>query len=203
MPTKCWRAVCAGATRFSVGRSALREAMKVLDVMGLVDIRPGQGTFISSRDSEFFIIPLMWSLFLNGSQLDQVVTLREGLECQAAYLAAENANEDSKRKIRELYEKGLASAASAEEGGLSELDMLFHVAIAECSGNHIILSLLLTIRNILKQVSRSGMEDAGQIAQIGEEHRAICEAILDGRAKDARAAMRSHMDNSRERYSYS
>ena len=59
------------------------------------------------------------------------------------------------------------------------------------------------ISNILKQVSRSGMEDAGQIAQIGEEHRAICEAILDGRAKDARAAMRSHMDNSRERYSYS
>ena len=51
------------AKKMNVGRSAIREALKVLDVLGMIDIHPGQGTFISNDEASFFIIPLSWSLF--------------------------------------------------------------------------------------------------------------------------------------------
>lgn len=55
------------ATKLGVGRSAVREALKVLDVLGMIDIRPGQGTYISGNEANFFVIPLSWSLFMNGN----------------------------------------------------------------------------------------------------------------------------------------
>ena len=65
------------AAKLGVGRSAIREALKVLDVLGMIDIRPGQGTYISNNETNFFIIPLSWSLFLNGSQIDNIVEVRD------------------------------------------------------------------------------------------------------------------------------
>ena len=190
------------AARFSVGRSALREAMKVLDIMGLVDIRPGQGTFLSSRDSDFFLIPISWSVFLSAAQIDQVLTMRDLLECQAAYLAALYRSEETAQKLGELLEKSLVLAEEKDHAGLSGLDIDFHFAIAGASGNRVIQALLNTIRNLLEQVSRSGMADDRQIGQIREEHQAVYRAILAGDAPAARDAMQAHMRSSRKRYTY-
>lgn len=90
------------AVRLNVGRSAIREAMKVLDVLGMVDIRPGQGTFIRSNEADFFIIPLSWSLFLNGNQTDSIITVRNVLEVKAAELAADCQDEELLGRLSEI-----------------------------------------------------------------------------------------------------
>ena len=76
------------ATNLGDGRSAVREALKVLDVLGMIDIRPGQGTYISGNEANFFVIPLSWSLFMNGNQTESILEVRDLLEVKAAYLAA-------------------------------------------------------------------------------------------------------------------
>ena len=68
------------AAKLGVGRSAVREALKVLDVLGMIDIRPGQGTYISGNEANFFVIPLSWSLFMNGNQTESILEVRDLLE---------------------------------------------------------------------------------------------------------------------------
>ena len=65
----------------------------------MIDISPGQGTYISNNEASFFIIPLSWSLFLNGSQIDSIVEVRNLMEVKAAYLAADCMNEENLGKL--------------------------------------------------------------------------------------------------------
>lgn len=89
------------AAKLGVGRSAVREALKVLDVLGMIDIRPGQGTYISGNEANFFVIPLSWSLFMNGNQTESILEVRDLLEVKAAYLAADCVDD---RALNRLYD---------------------------------------------------------------------------------------------------
>ena len=60
----------------------------MLEVLGMIDIRPRQGMYISNNENNFFVIPLSWSMFLNGSQVDSIIEVRNVLEVKAAQLAA-------------------------------------------------------------------------------------------------------------------
>lgn len=188
------------AEKFNVGRSALREAMKVLHVMGLVDIRPGQGTFLSSRETYFFEIPVLWSLFLSNTQVEQILMLRNLLEGQAAALAAIGIDEQAKEKLDRIMQDSLEACENLDEDRLLDLDVEFHTMLAECSGNHIIYAQIRAIRNILKRVSRTGMDGEDQLRQIYKEHLEIYEYVCGGRPKEARSSMQRHLDNSKERY---
>ena len=78
-------------------------------VLGMIDIHPGQGAYISS-ETNFFIIPLLWSLFLNGNQTEDIITVRNILEVKEAELAAGCNRDnrlgrlnDSSHKIHKAY----------------------------------------------------------------------------------------------------
>ncbi|MCD8018581.1 MAG: FadR family transcriptional regulator [Clostridiales bacterium] len=190
------------ASKFGVGRSAVREALKVLDVLGMIDIRPGQGSYISSNEANFFIIPLSWSLFLNGNQVDDIVEVRNLLQVRAAELAAEC---EDKEYISRLYEISHKSHRAYVEQNYKEFledDLEFHLCIAQCSQNQVIYSLMQTINNLMKRVSRSGMVNSEQLKHVYEEHQKIYGFILAHDAKGAREAMEDHVKHSVERYDY-
>ncbi len=190
------------ASKLGVGRSAVREALKVLDVLGMIDIRPGQGSYISSNEANFFIIPLSWSLFLNGTQVDYIVDVRNVLEVRAAYLAAECSNSDSLSMLYEISHKMHKALVEEDLKSFLEEDIEFHSCIAACSENTVIYSLLQTISNLMKRVSKSGMVNADQMREIYKEHQAICGYILTHNADAAANAMREHLENSGLRYNY-
>lgn len=188
------------AEKFGVGRSALREAMKVLDVMGLVDIRQGQGTFISNRDTDFFEIPLLWSMFLSNDQIEQILTLRTLLECESALLASTAASARMKDKLGKIVKESYEAVSENDEAKLLDLDVEFHISIAEYSGNHLISSQIKTIRNLLRRVSRTGMSSKSELRNICKEHEEIYELICGGRGAEAMGAMTRHLENSKGRY---
>ena len=190
------------SAKLSVGRSAIREALKVLEVLGMIDIRPGQGTYISNNEASFFIVPLSWSLFLNGSQIDSIVEVRNLLEMKAAYLAAGCMDEDNRGK---LYEISLRLHKAYVEKDFKEFlnqDLEFHICIAESSGNPVIYSMIQTISNLMRHVSGSGMVDEGQLRDIYEEHQKVYGLILAKDAKGASDAMKEHLEKSTGRYNY-
>ena len=185
-----------------VNRSAIREALKVLDIMGMIDIRPGQGMFVTQREANFFVIPLAWSLFLNGSQIKEILEVRNLLEIKAAKLAAENGSEQMLAKLTEIYYRSYKDYRNDDEKQFLEDDMEFHVCIAEASGNQVIYAMIQTIRNLLKRVSESGMADEDQMRQIYDEHKKIYGLIIARNPDEASEAMREHLDNSMKRYNY-
>lgn len=190
------------AQKLGVGRSAIREALKVLDVLGMIDIHPGQGTYISSSETNFFIIPLSWSLFLNGNQTDDMITVRNILEVRAAELAAGCKREDY---LGRLYDSSYKIHKAYMERDYKEFldgDLEFHTCIAECSENQVIYSMIQTISNLTRRISGTGMVDEDQLKEIYEEHQRIYGFILAHDSIGAGKAMQAHLDKSMRRYNY-
>lgn len=190
------------AARLGVGRSAIREALKVLDVLGMIDIRPGQGTYISNNEANFFIIPLSWSLFLNGSQIDSIVEVRNLLEVKAAALAAKCRDDESLNKLYDISHRIHKSYIEKDFKEFLNADLEFHICIAECSGNQVIYSMIQTISNLMRHVSGSGMVDEKQLQEIYDEHQKIYGLILASDESGAAEAMKEHLRKSVGRYNY-
>lgn len=190
------------AKKMNVGRSSIREALKVLDVLGMIDIRPGQGTYISSAEADFFIIPLSWSLFLNGSQVEDILTVRNLLEVKAAELAAGSAKSAGIRKLEEISELIRRAYEDQNQKEFLEYDIEFHTCIAECSGSRVILSMIQTISNLMRHISGTGMADEAQLKAIYEEHRNVYRFILAHDSSGAAKAMGEHLEQSVTRYNY-
>lgn len=190
------------AVKLGVGRSAIREALKVLDVLGMIDIRPGQGTYISNDEANFFIIPLSWSLFLNGKQVDSILTVRNLLEIKAAELAASCKDEEALENLKEVDQKMNDAYAKQDYKAFLETDLEFHQGIARCSGNTVIYSMMQTISSLMRHVSGSGMVNARQLKESEEEHSRIYDCILSHDSKGAADAMRDHLSRASGRYNY-
>lgn len=196
------------AKKLNVGRSAVREALKVLDVLGMIDIRLGQGTYITSRETNFFSVPLSWSLFLDGAQVKSILQVRGALELRAVQLAARCEDKNKLDKLTDIYYRMQKTFQESKDSdnlqhALQETldaDIEFHTCIAECSGNPIILSMLTTIRNFLKRVSGTGMVDAEQLQAVVEEHQKLYGAIISGNVEAATETMMKHLAASMARY---
>lgn len=196
------------AKKLNVGRSAVREALKVLDVLGMIDIRLGQGTYITSRETNFFSVPLSWSLFLDGAQVKSILQVRGALELRAVQLAAQCEDKNKLDKLTDIYYRMQKTFQESKDSdnlqhALQETldaDIEFHTCIAECSGNPIILSMLTTIRNFLKRVSGTGMMDAEQLQAVVEEHQKLYGAIISGNVEAATETMMKHLAASMARY---
>ena len=196
------------AKKLNVGRSAVREALKVLDVLGMIDIRLGQGTYITSRETNFFSVPLSWSLFLDGTQVKSILQVRGALELRAVQLATQCEDKNKLDKLTDIYyrmQKTFQESKDTDnlQHALQETlnaDIEFHTCIAECSGNPIILSMLTTIRNFLKRVSGTGMVDSEQLQAVVEEHQKLYGAIISGNVDAATQTMTKHLAASMARY---
>ena len=190
------------ATKLGVGRSAVREALKVLDVLGMIDIRPGQGTYISGNEANFFVIPLSWSLFMNGNQTESILEVRDLLEVKAAYLAADCVDDRALNHLYDVSHKIHQAYVEQNYKKFLDADLEFHSSIAECSGNTVIYSMLQTISNLMRHVSETGMIDGRQLQEIYEEHQRIYGLILAKDGEGAAEAMEEHMKRSKVRYNY-
>ena len=190
------------AEKLGVGRSAVREALKVLDVLGMIDIRPGQGSYLSGGEENFFNIPLSWSLFLGENQTGDIVELRNLLEVKAASLAAACTNQEKLNKLEEVSVRMQKSYEAKNYKEFLQDDVVFHTCIADCSGNQVIFNMLQTIRNFMKHISQTGMVEESQLEEIYKEHQLVYSAIREQNASLAEKTMNVHMQKSSKRYNY-
>ena len=109
-----------------------------------------------------------------------------------AELAANCANNECMSKLYEISHKSHRAYMDQNYKDFLEDDLEFHLCIAECSGNQVIYSLMQTINNLMKRVSRTGMVNEEQLRHVYEEHQKIYGFILTHDAKGARDAMEEH-----------
>lgn len=173
-----------------VGRSAVREAIAALEVLGIVSTRVGSGTYLRSSTSELLPQTLSWSMLLDQDQMEQLAFVRSALERAAAERAAEIATPEHAERLREIVQ---AQRDSARSRAYVDHDIAFHQHIAAIADNPILDDLLSTARALLRVWFEHAVDRAEDVETAIREHAAIADAIAAGDAVAAEAAMRRHM----------
>lgn len=181
--------------RFQVSRASIREAISALEMMGLIEVRSGEGTYIRQVNIESVVTPLAWMLFIEKDTDLELYEARKILEVQAAGLAAERAGED---EINEMFEALEIMRKDLELHHLGEeADHNFHYAIARATHNKILFRLMNTLSDTMKKALKSSRsklyehEDTPQNLYV--EHCLIYEAIKNHDAEKAQKLMLNHL----------
>jgi len=185
--------------RFGVGRSSLREALRSLSAMGILDGRVGEGTFVNDNN-QFLQKALQWGMLLDRKKVQDLLETRLMLESENAFWAAERAGEEDLRAIEEALVD--MKQALNDRAQFLAADLRFHLQIAEATQNTILASLLEATRGYLQEwIERSLAEPTRADARARlslEQHGRIVGALRAGDGQVAREAMRDHLLSSGE-----
>ncbi len=175
---------------YGVGRSSVREALRMLESQGLIRAREG-GTFAVAQFRNPLNSSLSLLLTLDAADLEELFEIRRILEGEFAALAA------LRRSDADLARMGAAieemEAGIADEERYIAADVSFHLALAEATRNRWALHLMHAIRELLLRALGSIYHVPGSPERSLEQHRAICEAIAGRRPHDARTRMAEHI----------
>jgi DNA-binding FadR family transcriptional regulator len=177
------------ANHFGVSRPVIRQALARLREDGLITSRRGSGSFVTGDQSGDIRFPDIASI----ADLELFTCFLEGVEGEAAALAAERCSEQQLNSLRAL---SACSNGSSGMMGASE-DFEFHVGIADASGNPFYANTLRSLRaqitlcmNLTWKLATLGTDFKAQVKQ---QHLSILDAIEAGDSEKARAAMRYHV----------
>lgn len=185
------------AESLGVGRSAVREALAALEILGLVTVRPGSGTYIRDSVSELLPTTLSWGLMLSAEHTSQLSEVRAALEVRSAVLAAQRIDAAGVEALRTHLEA--MESRTDDLGAFVEADAAFHLQVARAAGNGVMGGLLQTIRSLLRVWVERGLRSREQALTACREHRAVYEAIAAGDPAAAGAAMDAHMRTAGDR----
>ncbi|WEG08222.1 FCD domain-containing protein [Microbacterium horticulturae] len=179
------------ATTLGVGRSAVREALAALEILGIVDVRPGSGTYLRGTASELLPQTLRWGLLIGERNTAQLLELREGLEIYVARLAAARADEATCVRLEKSVARMRAKIDDLAAFARADLD--FHHALAEAAGNDMLTDHLHVIRSLLQVYADRAVHDREQAERALAEHQAVLAAVRAADGDAAASAMAVHM----------
>ncbi|MCG7416597.1 FCD domain-containing protein [Microbacterium sp. ACRRU] len=185
------------AAQLGVGRSSVREAIRVLEVLGVVRTAtgsgPSSGAMIVTTPRGGLAAFLRLQVAASGFPLGDVVRTRTVLECDVAETLAD-ADADL-TEIRGILDAMDAAALDRDE--FLALDARFHQALAEASGNAVISAMMAGLRSSIESYTRAGaamLEDWDETSRrLRAEHRGIVQAVADGDAAAARDRVHAHI----------
>ena len=182
------------AEQFSVSRTAVREAIKALREKGLVEIHLGRGTFVTSSTSG--AVRRTFDLFIKADPINGSINLtevREIMEPEIAGLAARRITQEQINSMQEAIEIMNAAVAADDSNAFIEADLDFHIVLAEASQNPIVLVLMDSIIDLLREQRKRIGNVSGGLARGQYHHQLILEAIIRHDEKEARNQMRKHL----------
>jgi GntR family transcriptional repressor for pyruvate dehydrogenase complex len=183
---------------FGAGRSSLREALRCLCIVGVLNARVGEGTSVAVDGAKFLGKIVEWRVMTEQHDIENLMEVRIALEGLTAASAALRSSEEDLLKIDALMEK--MERATKDEKSFAPLDLEFHVTLAEASQNFLIVDLISMIRGQLeKALSRVLLVPKARPLSI-KEHAAIVRAIKRRDPEAAREAMQTHLDAALKRY---
>jgi GntR family transcriptional repressor for pyruvate dehydrogenase complex len=180
------------AARLGLSRNSLREAVKALTLVNVLDVRHGDGTYVTSLDSAHLLDALSFMVDLHrDDSILQFFEVRRLLEPGVAALAATRITPEQLAGLRALS-AALTPAADVDE--LVANDLLFHRGIAEATGNAVVCSLLDGVSGATQRARVwRGVTQAGAVERTLAEHNAIVDALEAGDGEAARAWMTAHI----------
>jgi GntR family transcriptional regulator, transcriptional repressor for pyruvate dehydrogenase complex len=179
---------------FGVGRSSIREALRMLESQGVIAAVNG-GTFVVAEAAN----PLNSSLRLvftldDRAGLHDLFELRRIIDCEAAALAAERRTDEHLEEMDAAIAEMEESLAKHDRGErFIEADLRFHLAVAEATGNRMLLHSMDAVRGVVRRALMTVYFIPQSPESAVGEHRSVRAAIAGGDAVRARQAMREHL----------
>jgi GntR family transcriptional repressor for pyruvate dehydrogenase complex len=183
------------AAELGLSRNSLREAVRALSQLRVLEVRQGDGTYVSSLEPGLLLESTGFiSHLLLGETEIELYEVRRILEAAAASLAAGRIDAHEKAELAESLER-MRDAKKVED--LVEADVAFHAVVATAAGNAVLTSLLASLATrTMRARLWHGREADGALDQTRDEHRRIYEAIMAGDPELARAAATAHIASS-------
>ncbi len=180
------------ASELGISRNSLREAVRALSQLRVLEVRQGDGTYVSSLEPDLLLesTGFISHLLLGETELE-LYEVRRILEAAAAALAAGRIDAKEKLDLGQILDR-MRAAQTVEE--LVEADVAFHALIANAAGNAVLTSLLASLSTRTMRIRLwHGRAADDALDETREEHRRIYEAIIDGDPELARAVATAHI----------
>ncbi len=185
------------AERLQVSRASVREAIRALEMLGVVEIKPGEGTFVRDTNTDEIIRPLAMFLAVEKNSLLEMFEVRRIFETATASLAAERASEEEIGQIKLFLEKmkERLNVQDSEKG--EEYDTAFHYAVAEATHNGLFIKLFRTVSEefsrSISAARRQLYHAADNPQKIIDQHTRVYEAIKSHDPARAAKSMLEHL----------
>lgn len=179
------------AKTLQVGRSTVREAIRALESLGILQARSGEGTFLVSNPDEQKSAPITANAFQSWDNQRKLFEVRMVIEPDLAALAARRASFEQIVKMREILEE---QEASVKRGAIDiKADTAFHFLLAEAAGNEILLRMMDSVMNLLHETREASLRTTGRAVSSLKQHKAIVRAIEARDPLTAERRMRDHI----------
>lgn len=178
--------------QLGIARTSLREALKAMELVGMLDSRVGDGTFVCPR-SEFLSRPLLWAFTgTDHEELQEIMEARTIIEANLAGLAAKRGTPDQIKKIGDAVQQMRDSIARGDS--ILDADMAFHLAVSAAAHNGVLTNAVRLLRNLMRQwiYYKLMIPDIPDI--VLKRHVAIYRAIAARKVNAASNAMRFHLE---------
>lgn len=179
------------AEKFVVSRTSVREALRTLESLGLVEIRPGEGTFVRRVSVESLVQPLAAVVASQREAIGELFEARRLLEPVIAALAATRATPDERHEMERILEEQAKEIASGGTGMAQ--DAQFHAAIGAAAHNRAITRIANAIIDLLAQSREESLNTPGRPQRSHQDHREVLNAIARRDTDAAQKAMLDHL----------
>jgi len=186
------------AEMFHVSRPSVREALRVMEVMGLLDRRPGGGSVVTDLNIGELLNMLSPIFLKRGGLAIELVELRYLLETRAAELAARNITPGKALSLEKCVDRMASAAEARDSEAEAQADIEFHETIFALTENYVLQEAARFVTSLLENSVRFGrrviLEGGYENRELLEQHRRILAAIAAGEPELSRAAMETHMN---------
>lgn len=180
------------AKRLHVSRSSVRDAFRRLEVIGLLETRHGQGTFLHELSVDNVVTPMASVLTFNRARQDDLMDARRAFEPAVARMAAARATATDLAAIDRILEEQRRKVRAGEPT-IGE-DTAFHAALAEATRNPVIVGVMETLNDLLVESRQRSLERRGRSLQSLRGHESVAAALRRNDADGAAVAMQNHID---------
>lgn len=179
--------------RLQCGRSTVREALRALELLGIITTKRGEGTFLQHHTSHQLVDVLAFYILRDVKSKQDLVEMRGLMEVNAAHLAAKRITAADVDRLQHILLKMEQKIKADELPGQEDHD--FHHQIVRASGNELLLRMWYPIVLYSREVRESSLKRPGRPLEALEEHLTILQALQSGHPEQAAGAMRLHLEH--------
>jgi DNA-binding FadR family transcriptional regulator len=180
------------AERFGVSRGSIRDALRTLETIGLVETRHGQGTFPLELSVDRLVAPLASVMAYRSDLQDELLDVRRMFEPAVARVAALRATEEDLAELQRILDTQRQKLKDGQSAIIE--DTAFHAILARATRNRVIMSIMATLNNLLVESRTNSLLQKGRPARSMDGHEAVVAALRRRDAEGASQAMYNHID---------
>ncbi|SNX53526.1 FadR/GntR family transcriptional regulator [Thermoanaerobacterium sp. RBIITD] len=175
-------------------RASIREALSALEILGILETKPGGGTYIVNNVSHAIIETMSLALALENDETE-FIELRKILESESAYIASQKHDDESILEMKKYFDM---MGIKFDEEQNTYADKNFHRALCRATKNRLLYDIVeavsIGIDNYIVNSRRRLMEDPKNLEILYNQHKNIYESIKEGKADDARRYVIEHIN---------